>query len=326
MSAAVSEHKNDSQIDGYVSIPGHALQLPTFAKIDLYASESGVMSPTLIRGAQVSYSTKQAELLQNRQTILIRRGDLPLASASVAKHIDTILYNNRIGIAERFALLQLAVWDSLEHNARRIYADKFVDIARQISPQIATLLKDSPVTASELYEKSLRDDSRATHLVNVAAYCVLLAQQMGWDDPQEHAEIAFGALLHEFGKIFMPQDLVHKAGRLTVQERELLEKSPQLGYEKLCDNSLVKFGPLMMIYQQQERFDGSGYPVGVEGEEIHEWARILAVADVFDTMISKKTYRRKNRVSETLLYLADNAAKHFDPKVVLCWKNIYQQQ
>ena len=82
----------------------------------------------------------------------------------------------------------------------------------------------------------------------------------------------------------------------------------------------------MMVYQQHERFDGSGYPVGIENDEIHPWVRIMAVADVFDTMVSRKTYRRENRAADALLYLADNASRHFDPKAVLCWMTIFQQR
>ncbi|MDZ4658320.1 MAG: HD domain-containing phosphohydrolase [Bythopirellula sp.] len=328
MTIAAVERNADPQVEGYLWIPLAAVRVTNFARVDLFCYAAGDKLPTLLCGGRLDIGPEQIARIESQGfcKVLVRKADLPLVSASVWKSLETILPDNRLTVAERFALLQIAFWEQIEHNSRRLYSDQFVEVARQIGQQIAQLLGESPVLASELYEQSLRDDSRAVHLTNVAGYCVLLAREMGFTDLTELTKIAIGAMLHEFGKLFLPADLLHKVGRLTAQERELLESAPQLGYGKLCEQPDLEFGQLMMVYQQHERFDGSGYPVGVESDEIHPWARVLAVADVFDTMIAKKAYRRENRVAEALLYLADNASQHFDPKAVLCWMTIFQQQ
>lgn len=328
MTAAFAVQKADPQVEGYVWITLAAVRVPNFARVDLFSYATGDKLPTLLCGGRLDIGPEQIARieLQGFSKVLIRKADLPLVSASVWKNLEPILPDNRLTVAERFALLQIAAWEQIEHNSRRLYSDQFLEVAQQVGKQIAQLLGESPVLASELYDQSFRDDSRAVHLTNVAGYCVLLAQEMGVTDITELTKIAIGAMLHEFGKLFLPTDLLHKVGRLTAQEREQLESAPQLGYGKLCERRDLEFGQLMMVYQQHERFDGSGYPVGVENDEIHPWARILAVADVFDAMIAKKAYRRENRVAEALLYLADNASQHFDPKAVLCWMTIFQQQ
>jgi HD-GYP domain-containing protein (c-di-GMP phosphodiesterase class II) len=83
----------------------------------------------------------------------------------------------------------------------------------------------------------------------------------------------------------------------------------------------MSFEQLMMVYQHHERFDGKGYPVGVQGEEIHPWARMLAVVDVFDAMTGTRPYRRPATAQEAMEYIGRSAGTHFDPEMVKCWKS-----
>lgn len=328
MTASIADRQIEPQIEGYVWIPLFAIRTAMQTRIDYFTHSPDDRAPRLLHEGQRGLGSEQFDLLERHglRKVLIRRGDLPTISANIFQNLAAVTQDNHLKIGERFSLLQLGLWEQIEHNSRRLYSEQFIETAQQAGVQIAHLLGDHPILASELYEHLLRVASRATHLTNVAGYVVLLAYESGIRDLNELEKIATGAVLHEFGKLFLPAEVLEKTGRLTIQERELIERAPQLGYEKLCGRQDLDFGQLMMVYQQQERFDGSGYPVGVENEEIHPWARIMAVADVFDTMISRKAYRRENRVAEALLYLADNASKHFDPKVVLCWMTIFPQQ
>lgn len=328
MTAPITDRYSLPPVEGYQWIPLTALRIAAQARIDYFSHTHGDRNPTLLHEGRRGLGSEEITQIERQglSQVLVRRSDLPLMSASLSKSLDSVVQDNRLTVGERFALMQLGLWEQLEHNSRRLYSEQFIDVARLAGVQIAHLLGETPILATELYEHMLRDNTRAVHLTNVAGYAVLLGHESGTRDMSDLEKIATGALLHEFGKFFLPIELIEKTGRLTVQERETLERAPQLGYEKLYTRQEIDFGQLMMIYQQHERFDGSGYPVGVEGEEIHPWARILAVADVFDTMISRKAYRRENRVAEALLYLSDNASQHFDPKVVQCWTNIFPQQ
>jgi HD-GYP domain-containing protein (c-di-GMP phosphodiesterase class II) len=79
---------------------------------------------------------------------------------------------------------------------------------------------------------------------------------------------------------------------------------------------------LMVVYQHHERIDGSGYPVGFQGDEIHPWARMLAIVDVFDAITGRRPYRKSAASSEAMEYICSNAGTHFDPEMVACWKSI----
>ena len=325
---AVVERESDLQVDGYLWIPLTAVRLPNFAKVDLFSFTTGKNAPVLLHAGWLARGAEQIAQIerQGHGKVLVRKSDFAQISASVHLHLDQVLQDYRLTISERFALLQIGVWEQLEHNSHRLYSERFIEVAQQAGKQIAQLLCGSPALTHELYEHTHHDDSNAVHLTNVAGYTVLLAQEMGLRDLVELTKIAIGAMLHEFGKLFLPLDLLHKTGRLSIQERELFERAPLMGYEKLYRRSDLEFGQLMMVYQQHERFDGSGYPVGIENDEIHPWVRLLAVADVFDTMIARKAYRRENRIAEALLYIADNSSQHFDPKAAKCWLTIFQQR
>ena len=84
----------------------------------------------------------------------------------------------------------------------------------------------------------------------------------------------------------------------------------------------MTFEQLMIVYQHHERFDGKGYPVGSQGEEIHPSARMLAVVDVFDAMTGIRPYRRPATAAEAMDYICKSAGSHFDPEMVACWKSI----
>jgi HD-GYP domain-containing protein (c-di-GMP phosphodiesterase class II) len=318
---AAPEHPCENTVEGYLWIPTSAVCLPGFTHVDLFGKTADNPNPHLLHSSR---SAASFDSLNQHQRVMIRRSDVATVSSGVNNNLSQVLPDNRLPVAERFALLQLGSWHALEQYSRRQYAEQFIEVAQHVGRQIATLLNNSPISASQLYIDSIHEDANPIHLTRVAGYAVLVAQEMGESDPATLTKIAIGAMLHEFGKLFLPSELLHKTGRLTLDEREQLEHAPNLGYEKLCDRSDLELGQLMMIYQQHERFDGSGYPVGVENDEIHPWSRILSVVDVFDSMVSKRAYRRENRLSEALLYLCDNSSQQFDPQVVTCWISIFQ--
>ncbi|HEX5422546.1 MAG TPA: HD domain-containing phosphohydrolase, partial [Candidatus Acidoferrales bacterium] len=118
---------------------------------------------------------------------------------------------------------------------------------------------------------------------------------------------------------FIPAKILTKPGRLDPEEREIIETHPLRGYEELCQRAELEFGQLMMVYQHHERVDGTGYPVRVLKDEIHPWAKLLAVVDVFDAMTARRPYRRPATPESVLDYQRQHADTHFDREVVECW-------
>jgi putative nucleotidyltransferase with HDIG domain len=133
---------------------------------------------------------------------------------------------------------------------------------------------------------------------------------------QEQAQfIRWGVLLHDIGKLGIPDTIMHKPGPLTPSEREIINQHARLGYELL--KTVTYLEPILDIpHYHHERWDGSGYPEGLSGESIPLMARIFAVVDVWDAMISDRPYRKALPESEAMTYITAQSSRHFDPAVV----------
>ena len=159
-----------------------------------------------------------------------------------------------------------------------------------------------------------RDTETQGHSVRVSEYTVVIARRMGVEEP-ELTEVRRGALLHDVGKIGIPDAVLRKPGKLTAEEWLEMKKHPEMGGRILSGiKFLEKSLPIVMAHQ--ERFDGSGYPQGLKGDEIPLGARIFAVVDTLDAMTSDRPYRKALRYEDAREEIVRNAGIQFDPKVV----------
>ncbi len=162
----------------------------------------------------------------------------------------------------------------------------------------------------------MRDHYTAQHSRNVAEKSVWIAQQMNlYSEFQQNLYIA--GLLHDIGKIAIPDSILIKPDSLTVQEYIEIKKHPQLGMD------LLQHAPVMRnqtirdaILYHHERYDGNGYPVGLIGDQIPLSARIMAIADTYDAMTTNRVYQRKRSPEEAIRIIKENAGTQFDPKIV----------
>jgi putative nucleotidyltransferase with HDIG domain len=160
----------------------------------------------------------------------------------------------------------------------------------------------------------LRDHETEGHSRRVAALTLHLASWVGFSDEQL-VHIRRGALLHDIGKMGIPDAILRKAGPLNEQEWKIMRTHPQVAYELLLPINYLR--PALDIpYCHHERWDGSGYPRGLKGEEIPLAARIFALADVWDALNSDRPYRAAWPRERVLDYIALRNGTHFDPQLV----------
>jgi HD-GYP domain-containing protein (c-di-GMP phosphodiesterase class II) len=129
--------------------------------------------------------------------------------------------------------LQTAVATEIESCFRLVNCEKFVAAAERIGRQLSKLVYDSPILPGSLFGILRHDAATFTHVTNVAAYCVLLAKELGTFEPDEAQQIAVAALLHDIGKRRVPAEILNKPDKLTPREREIVELHPRDGYETL---------------------------------------------------------------------------------------------
>ena len=196
---------------------------------------------------------------------------------------------------------------------------RMVENAVRMAAEIVDVVCDDGLILADLFAVMQHDYCTFTHAANVCAYSIALADALGVKDRQELTKIAVGALLHDVGKRNVPPAILNKPGKLTSGEFELVKKHPRDGFAELAGRSDLEWGQLMMVYQHHERPDGSGYPVGIEENEIHPWAALCSVVDVYDALTSERPYRRAATAGEALGYLFAKAGKQFNAEIVKCW-------
>jgi putative nucleotidyltransferase with HDIG domain len=159
-----------------------------------------------------------------------------------------------------------------------------------------------------------RDSETHGHSERVVSYSLRLGREYGLNSEQMKS-LEFGALLHDIGKIGVPDSILRKPAKLTEEEWVRMREHPLHGQQILRGIEFLQ-GAARVVAQHHEQWDGSGYPVGLRGEDIDVCARIFAVADAFDAITSDRVYRRGKTYEAAAQELDDWAGRQFDPKVV----------
>lgn len=159
------------------------------------------------------------------------------------------------------------------------------------------------------------DDYTFAHSINVCVLSLITGIGLGYN-MLRLKDLGAGALLHDIGKLRIPKEILKKPCKLTVEEFEEIKKHTVYGYEILKDNKNVSMISAFIAFGHHERYDGSGYPLQLRGENIHQCARIVAAADVFDALSSDRVYRKKLRPHEVIEYITSLGSHHFDPEIV----------
>ena len=165
-----------------------------------------------------------------------------------------------------------------------------------------------------------RDVDTGRHAERVAAYGLQLADAYGMP-LGNHPEIEFGFLLHDAGKVAVPDAILRKPGRLTPAERLIVEQHPVTGAEIVRDIAFLG-AARDVIRHHHERWDGTGYPDRLAGEEIPIFARIFAVADTLDALTTTRPYRRASTIAQARVIILQAVGTHFDPRVIEAFKQL----
>lgn len=208
---------------------------------------------------------------------------------------------------ERQAMLQRArenilVRDYLEEEVRKRTAE-----IRRREEEIALRL----VWAAESRDKETGD-----HIRRIGLYAEALALEIGWER-QQSDDIRVASTMHDIGKIGTPDRILQKPGKLTSQEYEIMKAHTEIG-AKILDGSDV---PLLQMAKEialchHEKWDGSGYPRGLAGEDIPQSARIVSIADVYDALVNKRVYKTAKSEDETVAIMTGELRTSFDPKIL----------
>ncbi len=183
-----------------------------------------------------------------------------------------------------------------------------------VEKMVGSIFRNRDALTSLVRIKSF-DDYIFIHSVNVCILSLIIGRNMGFTEERMN-EVGVGAILHDFGKMLIPAHIVNKPGALTPEEYEEVKKHSRLGAEIIGMSKEISRDSIQIILQHHESYSGKGYPDNLSGEEIHVYARIAAVADIYDAMTSDRVYRKAISPNEVLQKMYMLRYSHYDPEFV----------
>jgi HD-GYP domain-containing protein (c-di-GMP phosphodiesterase class II) len=295
----IREVSNAAQLIGYVVVVVQEMEIN---KMILVNSQENILIAVILMfvlGA-ISIMTSNG-ILHGVQTLKSEVSRLAIGdySRSFSRQIETSKDPDIVSLVDSFTKMKLAVQ------------------SREFSLQSSnTELKQAYDATIQGWAKALelRDEETKGHSERVVDLALQLAVKYGFEG-KDLTNFRVGALLHDIGKMGIPDSILLKPGPLDSEEWEIMKTHPQLAYQLLCKISFLK-DALDIPYAHHERWDGSGYPCGLIGTKIPLAARIFAVLDVWDALTSDRPYRNAWSEAEAKSYLIKNRGVLFDPDVV----------
>ncbi len=293
--------------------------------LDLYQVEVETENYILYRGGDYPLTVDDLERLRARgvEQLFISR-ESQASYKDYLREIATTSNKENVSLAVRTEAVTEVVRQILQEAFSEDNTDQTVDAASQLGTLTADILTNDQFAVKDMLKVLHHDYATFTHSANVAFYCGMLANELGYSNEAVEG-ITAGGLLHDLGKLEIRDDLLRKPGKLTELEFREIRMHPIVGFKKLAHREDLVEGQLMMTYQHHERLDGKGYPVGCIADDIHPWAKLCSVVDVYEALTSNRPYRKAMPRKKALHIMEREIGSAFDPELFRCWQSIIAQ-
>lgn len=204
------------------------------------------------------------------------------------------------------------------HEQHLIIQDRADWLARQVevaTDQITLREKETILRLARAGE--YRDEGTGNHVIRMAKYSRQIAEALGCFSKQDCDDLEYAAPMHDIGKIGIPDGILLKPGKLNEYEWDIMQTHTSIGHAILSDSQsrYMQIGAIIAL-NHHERFDGKGYPNGLKGDDIPLIARVVAVADVFDALVSERPYKKAWSTEDAIAYIQQQSGTHLDPQCV----------
>jgi len=299
-------------------VPSHTMG------VDLFKRDEQSGRCVLYRGAE--YPLREDDLRRLRGNGISRLFITKEARAEYQQYLRQIAEGSgkdETSISVRPRAMNEVVLDVLESAFAEGDTEETVSVVKQLGSVTSEVVSRDEFAASDLFDVMHHDYATFTHSANVAYYAGILASGLGFSDQDVELVIA-GGLLHDLGKLEIPDAILTKTGKLDDEEFDVIRRHPRSGFRQLAHREDLTFAQLMMVYQHHERIQGGGYPVGSAGDEIHPWAKLCAVVDIYEAVTSQRPYRTPMPRKQAIELLRRDSGVVLDPEMVKCWISIIQ--
>ena len=280
---------------------------------DLYATDSDNRLVLFCR-AGFELTPKHKKLLMGSNRLLyISDGDMDHYLDYAFERIDRIVASKSIDTEEKSKIVHGIGKRIVQQLISDPRSGSAITHSKRFVESYTDLIFQSREAANNLFAISSTDSYTFSHSINVCTFCLLLGGKLHRNNRVVLQTLGVGGLLHDIGMTQIDQNIIYKKGRLTSTEWEQVRRHPVLGAEMVREHGLPE-DVQIIVRNHHERYDGSGYPDGLRGEQIHPLARIAAVAEVYDAITSDRVYGKQQNQVRALMEMT-STSNWFAPEV-----------
>lgn len=310
----------------YNAIELDALQLDHTFEFALYFRAGD--NYTLYKTAELPFTSLDRDRLERSGVtkLYIRQGDLPAYNGYVEQQLSTILYSPISDTKKSEILFQASsnYINEIFNTPKNISAN--LDRCRFLVKNIIGQILANPNAIESLSPMVSHNYYTYIHSVQVAAMTIAVINHFAQPSEDDLVDIGMGAILHDFGKVFIPNEVLDKRGKLDADEWAMVKGHPSAGYDYLRHCTDLSKETLEMVLQHHEKFNGRGYPHGYAGMRISPYARAAAVADVYCALTTNRAYRNALESGEALRIMEEEMDGSFDPAMLAVLKDVIQER
>ncbi|HVX86720.1 MAG TPA: HD domain-containing phosphohydrolase [Phycisphaerae bacterium] len=241
-------------------------------------------------------------------------------------HLDSVVDDPKIAISTKAEM----VYETSVEIIDELLSDGDIETKmprlKTVAKAVTTLAVGDGAAFPHLFAASQHDFYTATHMVNVGTWMVALAYALGERDPQQLSTVCLAGMVHDVGKIFVAEEILNKRERLNDDDWLALKSHPARGADHLRSVKDLPDVALRVTLEHHERLNGTGYPMGIEGDKMHPMSKLCAVVDSFDAMTALRPFKTSTcSFPDAIRILRSEAGSKYDPDMVEAWANLMRQ-
>jgi len=315
---------------GFIPIPLTETPAEVLHEVAVYlkgapggASSAGGFALYRNTGTRFSEEDRRRLLASRVQFVYVRTADHHRFRTNLVGRLERVVLDEKLPLPARARVVYQTSLELINELLGDPEVPQFSAQLDMVTRSVSTLVLNNRAAFAHLLATAQHDFYTATHMVNVATWMVALAHALGCEDTRELARICEAGLLHDLGKTCVPDAILNKQGELTEAEWAIIKRHPVEGAARLARYEGIDPLVVTVARQHHERQDGSGYPDGLRGADIHPASRICAVADAFDAMTSLRPFKeRALTLAEALGELERRSPAQYDSDVLAAWRRL----
>ena len=299
---------NITVFSGYTPVNLEVMRIDRVPGFDLYIT--GAKGLILYREKNIEFTLKNLKtLLENNISYLyFKNDDESQYFEYIEDNLVSIVEDKKVTSDKKASL----IYDTSAHLAQQLINEpdskNIIQRASKVMDTVVSFTSASKDAYKDIIQMLPSDYYTHTHCANVATYCLALGQVLGLTTRSGLWELTLGALLHDIGKTRVPREILNKKGTLTRQEFEIVKQHVQWGVEIAGETKVVPHECIPAIAQHHERLSGKGYPFGIK--DLHQFGRIVALADTFDAVTTNRPYAKARSSFEAILLLKTETTEY----------------